>query len=212
MHEDQDLLDETEPALAAPAQWDPEEPEERGPSIWRGLLVAAAGLLLAVGGGYQIYAFARGERSKEVSASAAAGPQLLSPLVADPAPAGAASTAAADSEPAIEDAGDAHRFLREWSPSFARWGFSFFVGLAVGCALRAFYKIGLVVAGLLALILFGLSSIGVITVNWGVLEDEFNQMAASARDSFGQLQALLQGSLPSGAMAGLGLLSGLWRR
>ena len=57
---------------------------------------------------------------------------------------------------------------------FLRMGFSFIVGLAVGYALKIAFKIALVVGGIILVALFSLQFAGLVDVNWGGVETQYN--------------------------------------
>lgn len=114
-------------------------------------------------------------------------------------------------EEGAEGRGDAEGVDR-WAPTLLRGGFSFFAALCIGFALRAFARISLIVLGSIFLTLSGLAYGGYITVHWEAIGEEFELLAESARSSAGGFSQFLRGSLPSAAMAGLGLLVGVKKK
>ena len=98
--------------------------------------------------------------------------------------------------------------LHPWSAFFLKGGFSFFVGFCVGHALRAFFKISAAALGVVFLALFGLSYLGVVEMDWSMLEGHFDALAARVKDEAGSFRTFMEGSLPSAGMASLGLFAG----
>jgi uncharacterized membrane protein (Fun14 family) len=100
----------------------------------------------------------------------------------------------------------------QWSPALFKLGFSFFVGLAIGMALRIFFKVSLIFIGLFALGLFGLSYAGVVDVDWASIEGAYDSIVARLSDEATSFRTFVAGSLPAAGMAGLGLFTGLKRK
>ena len=96
-----------------------------------------------------------------------------------------------------------------YSPSLLKGGLSFFVGFCCGYAARAFLKVSAIVAGVVLLAIFGLSYAGWLTVEWSVMETQFNNLFTSLKGQAADFQAFITGSLPSAGMAGLGLFTGV---
>ncbi len=113
-----------------------------------------------------------------------------------------------ESEPPPEDPSSASK----WSPSLIKGGFSFFAAFCLGLALRTFAKLSLFVFGVVFLILSGLSYGGYIEVHWERIGAQFDSLAATFRNGFGDFKSFLQGSLPSTAMAGVGFLAGVRKK
>jgi len=95
-----------------------------------------------------------------------------------------------------------------WSPLFLKMGFSFFVGFAVGYVLRTFLKLTLLIAGVIALALFGLQQAGLVEVQWDRMGEMFDALIGHVREQASGLQTLLTGSLPAAGLGGLGLFTG----
>ena len=104
------------------------------------------------------------------------------------------------SEPAPEDG--------EWSPAMVRGGFGFFVGFAVGLALRMFFRISMIVIGLNLLVLMGLSEMGWLDVRWDIMQEQFDHWSSRFGDEFSQFKTLVAGSLPTVGLSGLGMFTG----
>ncbi len=102
--------------------------------------------------------------------------------------------------------------LEEWSPAFLKGGLGFFVAFILGFALQAFARLFALFLGLFILAILGLSSIGWITVEWEVAQEQFMTFPAVLSQQFSGFESFLQGSLPSVGMAGLGLFAGLKKK
>lgn len=129
------------------------------------------------------------------------------------APGVAPSSFVGGSAPAAGGGGatEAEEGAAAWSPLFVKGGFGFFVGFAAGFALRTFFKVTALVAGVVALALFGLSRAGLVEVDWSAMGQAFDGLAERVRAEAGSLQTLFTGALPSAAAASLGLVVGLRR-
>ncbi len=97
--------------------------------------------------------------------------------------------------------------LELYSPTVFRLGFAFFVGFAIAFALRAAFKVVLIVVGTMLLLLVGLQMAGLITVNWEAMQGLYNTTTAWLSTQTQSLTAFLRGYIPSGgtAMAGFGM-------
>lgn len=97
-----------------------------------------------------------------------------------------------------------------WSRALVTFGFSFFVGFAIGYAARAFLRISLVFLGvfLVGLFLFLLHSKGWVQIEWNAMEASFNAAMNTLGDEFSRFRNFITGSLPQTGMAGLGLWTG----
>jgi len=97
------------------------------------------------------------------------------------------------------------------SPALFKLGFGFFIGFSMAYAVRMFMKISLVAAGFFAMLLFGLQYAGIIEVNWNVMADRYDSVAAwigAQTQSFG---AFVSGALPGAGAALAGAAIGLRR-
>ena len=121
------------------------------------------------------------------------------------APATQPTAGSADSVPG----GD---FLEEWSPTFLKGGLGFFVAFLIGFALQAFARLFALFLGLFCLGVLGLSSLGWITIEWQIAQQQFITLPTVLSQQFSGLQSFLQGALPSLGMAGLGLFAGLKKK
>ncbi|MFQ5748950.1 MAG: FUN14 domain-containing protein [Planctomycetota bacterium] len=174
---------------------------------WKKALLGVAVVLILVGLGLKGYGIVTGSRSVSVSSSAApsggnglAGDGRTSPLLPE-TESGQETGGIAGSSESGEGAGS-------WSPLFLKLGFSFFAGFALGFALRFFFKITLLAAGLILLALYGLSQAGIIQVDWNALEQLYDSSVAWISGQAGTLKEFLTGNLPAAGSAGFGLLVG----
>lgn len=99
-----------------------------------------------------------------------------------------------------------------WVALAAYMGFSFFVGFAIGFAVKTFLKIMFFVVGTLLLVLFVLQYNDMIHVNWASFEGAYDGLIAWISPHLGGLKNFITANLSSAAMAGMGLFLGLRRR
>ena len=102
--------------------------------------------------------------------------------------------------------------LEEWSPAFLKGGLGFFVAVILGFALQAFARLFALFLGLFFLGVLGLSSMGWITIEWQVAQEQFSTLPSVLGQQFSGFESFLQGTLPSVGMAGLGLFAGLKKK
>lgn len=111
-----------------------------------------------------------------------------------------------------DDAEQDKTALELYSPTVFRLGFAFFVGFAIAFALRAAFKVVLIVVGTLLLLLVGLQMAGLITVNWEAMQGVYDTSMAWLATQTQSLTAFLRGYIPSGGTAvagfGIGMLKG----
>lgn len=101
--------------------------------------------------------------------------------------------------------------LGDWSTLFMKLGFSFLIGFSIGYALSTFLKLTAIVVGVLALFLFGLQYAGVITVDWGSMENIYNNFIAWLQPQIDTFKDFITSNLSSSALAAVGLAVGLSR-
>ena len=102
--------------------------------------------------------------------------------------------------------------LKEWSPAFLKGGLGFFVAFLVGFALQAFARLFALFLGLFCLGVLSLASLGWITIEWQVAQQQFQALPGVLATQLSGFQSFLQGALPSIGMAGLGLFAGLKKK
>ncbi|QKK06778.1 MAG: hypothetical protein HND58_00450 [Planctomycetota bacterium] len=97
--------------------------------------------------------------------------------------------------------------LELYSPTIFRLGFAFFLGFAVAFALRAAFKVVLLVVGGVFLLLIGLQMAGLVSVNWEAFEGMYNTSTKWLAGQTESFTAFLRGYIPSGgsAVAGFGI-------
>lgn len=173
------------------------------------LALAAAMAAMLVGGALWLIApggqapagDAAGPRSTGTGAAGLDGSGLTRTLTG-PGPVGAAATAIEH-----EPAGPTGR----WEPALFRLGFSFFAGFAMGYALRVFFRMSMVVIGVILLALFGLQYAGLIAVDWSAMSDRYDDVLGWLRAQTSGFRGFITGQLPSAASGVAGLVGG-WRR
>jgi len=99
-----------------------------------------------------------------------------------------------------------------WVALAAYVGFSFFVGFAIGFAVRTFLKIMFFVVGTILLILFVLQYNGMIEVNWMGFETVYDGIINWMKPHLGGLKDFALTNLSSATMASLGLFLGLRKK
>jgi len=109
-------------------------------------------------------------------------------------------------------ANEVDRWLDTWSPAIFRLGFSFFVGFAVAYAVRGIIKLVVIFAGLLFLTLFVLQYAELVVVNWELMEQRYDELAAWIRREFSGVMSVARGYLPSAASGIGGLVVGFRRK
>ncbi len=100
-------------------------------------------------------------------------------------------------------------WLVENAPWMWRAGVSFAVAWFVAYLIRAAFKLGLIVAGVTAVILAALQYFGLVDVHWKSLGEQASKVAQRVEDT---THDEVVGLLPSAGAASLGLGSGLLRR
>ena len=103
--------------------------------------------------------------------------------------------------------------LEDWSPALVKGGLGFFLGFALGCVFRTFFKISALIVGMIFLGVFGLQQIGFIEgFNWDILEQWYDKGVARVIEEAKEFKSFVAGSVPSAGMAGLGIFTGLKRK
>ncbi|MEO1128660.1 MAG: FUN14 domain-containing protein [Planctomycetota bacterium] len=174
-------------------------PKGKGLSWWQILLASAA--VLAMAAGIALPMVLGGETVPEATATAT-GDVDASAFASGFAPSESGDTAA------VEPEEQADRI----SPVAFRMGFSFFVGFAIGFALRAFVRLSLIGIGLFALLLFGMQYAGFVDINWGAIGDRYESGSEWFSAQFKSFSTFASGELPSAALAMGGLAVGLKRK
>ena len=123
-----------------------------------------------------------------------------------PAESPPASTQRSSESPGSDD------LVEKWSPAMIRGGFGFFVGFAIGLALRIFLRLSIVFIGLNLLLLFGLSYMGWLEVHWETIGSQFYQWKLSLEEQFTEFKTFISGSLPTVGLSGAGLFTGFRKR
>jgi len=99
-----------------------------------------------------------------------------------------------------------------WAPLAMKGGLSFAVAFAAGYALRTFLKMTIVVAGVVALAIFGLQKAGIVgEVDWSKAQGYWDSLTANVGEQFTSFKTFVTGSLPSAGAGTVGLLSGFRR-
>ncbi len=163
--------------------------------MWKIIALVVSGIVAASGLGLMVYS---GVTAPDPAPrTAPEGPGELDPgatgflpgqpRTGDPAP---------DPDPADED-----RWLDDYSPAIFRLGFAFFVGFALGYAMKTFFKIVLIIVGVLLFTLLGLEHMEWISVNWDEVRGGYDSAAGWAQAQFASFGDFVKGAVPSTASA-----------
>jgi len=179
------------------------ETERRPFPRWKKITIALAMVSILAGVGLQLLA--------SPSTGGGGDPRDLPPgsrsLVAGSPDQSSSSTSTGGAE--VEKPG----LGKKISPFLIHGGVSFFVGLAIGAAVRAFVKVALIVAGVILLGYFGLTYSGAVSpINWTAVEEWLVVQIEAADKTASGFQDHLLKSLPSAGMAGAGLVTGFKRK
>ena len=177
-------------------------------SLWKKLLCALAALAVAGGGAGMLLGGGDGTGASLEPA----------PVVPVPQPPGGTEFLPRDwplPQPTSSPESGRTAAVQEapgWSPALVRGGAGFFIGLCLGYALRVFLRASMFVAGAAIFIMVGLSYAGWIDVNWGLVERQMDALGGRLGQEVASFQAFLAGTLPSGALAALGLFTGFKKK
>ncbi|MCC5785580.1 MAG: FUN14 domain-containing protein [Phycisphaerales bacterium] len=164
--------------------------------MWKIITLVVSGIVAASGLGLMVYS---GVTAPErPAATAPEGPGELDPgasgfLPGQPRP----TDPGADPDPVDEE----DRWLDDYSPAIFRLGFAFFVGFALGYALKTFMKIVVIIAGVLLFTLLGLEHMEWISVNWDEVRGGYDSAAGWAQAQFASFGDFVKGAVPSTASA-----------
>lgn len=188
--------------------------------LWKKALLAAAALMLIAGLGLRLAGFtgpATDRASSESRNVVSTDGEYTNPAIRERSLVDTETETQtipfprSPDEPGAEDRAENGEATGNWSPALVKGGLSFLVGFCIGYALRTFLKISAVILGICLLIIFGLSYIGAVQVDWPFIESRFDQFVTGVKDDFGQFRTFITGSLPAAGLAGLGLFTGFKR-
>lgn len=171
-----------------------------GMPLWKLMALLVSGIVAASGLGLMVYS---GVTAPErPAATAPEGPGELDPgrtgfLPGQPGVGDPRDPA----DPAAPDPDAEDRWLDDYSPAIFRLGFAFFVGFALGYALKTFMKIVVIIAGVLLFTLLGLEHMEWISVNWDEVRGGYDSAAGWAQAQFASFGDFVKGAVPSTASA-----------
>ena len=194
-------------------------------SRWKKALCGVAAVLVTAGLGVQIVSAATGRTGPPV----AEGDDLAAPAGARSALTGSKTTDFTGNEfwpegeqppfpgipvPRGEHEKDPNVSEAEsnWGPSLLRGGVGFFIGLAVGFALRTLYKVSMVVIGFVLLAFVGFSYVGWVEVHWDAVQADMSNWGTVIEGEFTGFKNFLLGTLPSVGLSGLGIFTGFRKK
>ena len=175
------------------------------PPRWSKILLAVAAVMMLVGAGLELSG-GDGDAGSRGSAGVE--------TVDGGAPPNTLVAGGGESDPGTATVGEPAEGEAQGSlsPFFLKGGFGFFLGFAMGYALRAFFKLALLVCGVFALGLTALAYTGLVEIDWTTMGGYFDAFVERVRAEAGDFRTFLTGSLPSAGMAALGLVAGFRRR
>jgi uncharacterized membrane protein (Fun14 family) len=184
--------------------------ERRAIPRWKKVMIAGGATILLSGLALRLNESSPGGRAVAPPPGAlldpGPAPRVGSRLVAEPPGEGRPSRGRTGEETTVH-------LSERLSPFLVHGGLSFFLGLAAGVAVRAVFKLALLIVGVTALVLFGLSHWGVIEpVHWASMEEWLSVKVEEVdRTAAGLKQELLL-QIPSAGLAGAGLVTGFKRK
>ncbi len=182
---------------------------------WKKILLGGALFLVVAGAALKSYGYFRGDSGSPDGAAGQKATRTVQDTgglghgLIEPPPGGQSFFPESTKVPRqdVPDA-EASGAASDWSPALMKGGLSFIVGFCLGYALRTFFRIGAVMAGIVLLAVFGLSYAGVLQVDWNAINQFFDRAVAGIKDQAGNFQTFVAGSLPSVGLAGAGLFTG----
>ena len=117
-----------------------------------------------------------------------------------------------DASDATSSATEGDATFTRWSPTVFKLGFSFFVGFAVGYALRIFFRMTLLVIGIAMIAMFALQYAGLLTIDWAAMQGHYESVTGWLGGQFESMRSFMTGQLPSAALGATGLFVGFRRR
>jgi uncharacterized membrane protein (Fun14 family) len=102
--------------------------------------------------------------------------------------------------------------MAPWKPFMTKFGFSLFVGIAIGTIFRTFYRIGLTITGVVVAAAAALSYYHVVNVDMTAVSHGTALATGCLADQAYRVKELLFHALPSSTAAGIGFFLGLKRR
>lgn len=197
------------------------------------ILLVAAGIMVLVGAGLAMVAgdppavksgsgdssvvtspgTASGTPTKSTSSSSSLVGNSFTQSGSSFAPSTSNSTTTSE-EPPVNDSStldDLERALGsgDFSQLFVNGGFGLFAGFAIGFALRAFFRLAMVITGAYLIALIMMSHAGWVEIHWEVIEAQFNGLAANIGEQFESFKTFITGAIPGGGMTAVGLAMGL---
>ena len=99
-----------------------------------------------------------------------------------------------------------------YGPSIFRFGFAFFVGFAIAHALRAAFRLVIILAGVVLLLLIGLQMGGIITIHWDVLQGFYTSASGWLSSQTQSVSAFVRGAIPASGTTLAGFGMGLYKK
>ena len=99
--------------------------------------------------------------------------------------------------------GESAQAESDWGPALLRGGVGFFIGLAVGYALRTLFRASLAVVGLVLLALLGFSYVGWVEVRWDAVQEDLTRWGEVVQKEFTGFRTFILGTIPATGLSGL---------
>jgi uncharacterized membrane protein (Fun14 family) len=185
------------------------KPERPGMPRWKKIVIAGAAALLVAGAGLKL----AGKAARKPDPSRPAAADRGSGGMAQPFVAGKSPSAAPERREEGAGGSEKRTLSEEISPFFLQGGLSFFIGLAIGTAVRVVYKATLALLGLVLLGVLALSYFGAIgPIDWASIEDWLSVHLKQADEQTAPFRDYLIASLPSATLGGAGLVTGFKKK
>ena len=104
---------------------------------------------------------------------------------------------------------DGENIFVDLAPYLTEGGLSFFIGFCLGYFLRLVAKATILIVGAVYFGLLLLSHYGMVTVDWGSIQQVLQQLLLNTQTHLEGLRGMLAVTVPSAAMGGLGIWRGL---
>ena len=93
-------------------------------------------------------------------------------------------------------------------PALVRGGVGFFIGFAIGYALRSLFRLSMLVVGGLFLLVFLLNYLKVVTVDWQLVQTQLQSWGGAIENQLGDFKTFVLGSLPAIGISAVGVFAG----
>lgn len=153
------------------------------------------------------------DRPPSSAASVAhAPPEISYPEVGFPGHGFAPTRPSASGVEPLPDSKDDSLGVHDLSPFLVKGGFGLFIGFAIGFAMRAFFRLAVVIMGFYLLVLSMMAYVGWVEIHWNLMENQFTHLVSFLGGQFESFKTFLTGAIPASSLALAGFAIGLRRR